>query len=150
MHKFIILMLVLLLGVSFMFAQDTDYYEDQDMETEYESSDEEVGDLLLNKYVVALLCLIFMVGFYVLLLSYYPRLLDKGMSPLAAAATQCLRWSLIVALIIVLGLLALSGFSFSNFAATLANNLGFIIFIVVLWFAYLIIILSNKSKGEAK
>ena len=70
--------------------------------------------------------------------------------PSTAAATQCLRWSLIVALIIVLGLLALSGFSFSNFAATLANNLGFIIFIVVLWFAYLIIILSNKSKGEAK
>ena len=149
MHKFIILMLVLLLGVSFMFAQDTDYYEDQDMETEYESSDEEVGDLLLNKCGGPLVS-----DFHGWVLCAIAQLLPPSAGqrhePLAAAATQCLRWSLIVALIIVLGLLALSGFSFSNFAATLANNLGFIIFIVVLWFAYLIIILSNKSKGEAK
>lgn len=149
MHKFIILMLVLLLGVSFVFAQDMDYDEGQEAEAE-EDLEQDAGTLFRNKYVVALLSLVFMVGFYVLLLSFYHRLLDKGMSPLAAAATQCLRWSLIVALIIVLGLLALSGFSFSNFGATLAGNLGFIIFIVVVWFAYLIIILSNKSKGEAK
>jgi flagellar biosynthesis protein FlhB len=103
-----------------------------------------------NKYLVLALSLFVIIVFYFLLLSHFPNLLAKGINPLTAAATQCLRFSLISAVVILLAIFAMSGFDFSYIGSTFTNNVGLIIFIAVVWLIYLTISISNKSKGAAK
>lgn len=152
MHKCIVLLLIALFSFSIVYAQ---YDENNSTESDTGTTDvmeTSQGNLtvLPSKFVIALLSIILMVGFYFLLLSNFSSILDKDISPLTAAATQCLKFCFLVALILLLALFALSGFVFSNLGQTFANNLGMIIFIAVIWFAYFIITISNKGKGEAK
>jgi NADH:ubiquinone oxidoreductase subunit 5 (subunit L)/multisubunit Na+/H+ antiporter MnhA subunit len=154
MNNFFILLLILTLSFGTLWAQydsynETEYVTDTD-NIQPDSSQEAGMTAMANKYIVILICVVFMIGFYFLLLSHFPKLLDKGLSPLTAAATQCIYFSLISALIILIGVFALSGFSLSSFKQIVIDNIGFMVLILVIWFIYLIIAISNKNKGESK
>ncbi|MDY0126597.1 MAG: hypothetical protein RBR69_00475 [Candidatus Cloacimonadaceae bacterium] len=153
MRKMLILALIVLMGTGLLSAQETSdnddsvYYE----ETVNEDATTDVGvPNPPNKYLVLALSLFVIIVFYFLLLSHFPNLLAKGINPLTAAATQCLRFSLISAVVILLAIFAMSGFDFSYIGSTFTNNVGLIIFIAVVWLIYLTISISNKSKGAAK
>lgn len=153
MRKMLILSLIVLMGTGLLSAQET---IDNDDSVYYEETvnEEDATDVGVpnppNKYLVLALSLFVIIVFYFLLLSHFPNLLAKGINPLTAAATQCLRFSLISAVVILLAIFAMSGFDFSYIGSTFASNVGLIIFIAVIWLIYLTITISNKSKGAAK
>lgn len=150
MYKFIAFFIVLLLCISMLAAQEDVVYDesgDQVYNDQEPEDVEPVTPVVINKYIVALVSLVFIVALYYLFLSLYPKLLENNVGPLAGAATQCLRFALLSAVVILFALFALSGFVMANIRETLEANLGFIIFITVVWFVYLIITISNKSKG---
>lgn len=148
MYKCIVLLLVLMLGINMLAAQEDEYYvEDSDTLVSEESVEVEQSPLILNKYIVALISLAFIAALYYLFLSFFPRVLEKGENPLAGAATQCMKFALASACVILLALFALSGFVFSNLKDTFIANLGFLIFIGLVWFVYFVVTISNKNKG---
>lgn len=149
MIKCLLFLLLLLICIGTLWAQ-YDYIDSESDSNELGTPVETGTDNIPNKYIVISLCVIFIAGFYFLFLGYFPNLLDTGLSPLTAASMQCIRFSIISALIILLGVYALSGFALSNFMQIILNNIGFMSMIVVVWFVYLIIAISNKSKGDSK
>ncbi len=149
MSKITALLLILSLCIGFLPAQEVEYYEDNDsIEQTQEQQTNEIGATpQLNKYVVMLVSVVFIIVFYILLLSLYPKKLAKGLNPLTAAANQCMIFTLVTGIIIFLALLAISGFVFSCFWDTILNNIWYIALIFVIWLIYLVITISNKNKG---
>lgn len=145
--KILVLCLLALL-VSFVLignlrAQDAyvedEYEPDSTYQKDYDMTDEiNTGGYLPNKYLVISVCLMAIAVFYYLFLSMYEKELDRGKSPLKAAAGQCLKFTLVSGLVILCGIFALNGLSFRNIGGFFASSLAYLMIIGLVWIAYLV------------
>jgi len=120
------------------YVEDT-YEPDSTYEKDYDMTDEvNTGGYLPNKYLVISVCLMAIAIFYYLFLSLYEKELDRGKSPLKAAAGQCLKFTLVSGLVILGGLFTLNGLSFRNIGDFLASSLAYLLIIGIVWVAYLV------------
>ena len=133
MRKLLVLLIVLLISFSLLMAQYFDDFEDDEIGASGQSS----------KYIIYVLFIIVSLAVYYLFLSQYPKLLSMGKNPLEAAASQCLKFSGIVFLLLIVMFLSLNGFEMSNAYNTLRDP--WLIVFLILWVVYLIAAMSNKS-----
>lgn len=145
--KYLMLSLLVLM-VSFVLvgnlgAQDAYGYDEYEPDSLYkqgsETTDENNNEgYLPNKYLVISVCLMAIAIFYYLFLSLYDKELDRGKSPLKAAAGQCLKFTLVSGLVILCGMFALNGLSFRNIGDFIASSLAYLMIIGLVWVAYLV------------
>jgi hypothetical protein len=126
-----------------LWAQDAyvedEYEPDSTYQKDYDMTDEiNTGGYLPNKYLVISVCLMAIAIFYYLFLSLYEKELDRGKSPLKAAAGQCLKFTLVSGLVILCGMFALNGLSFRNIGDFIASSLAYLMIIGLVWVAYLV------------
>ncbi len=126
-----------------LWAQDAyvedEYEPDSTYQKDYDMTDEiNTGGYLPNKYLVISVCLVAIAIFYYLFLSLYEKELDRGKSPLKAAAGQCLKFTLVSGLVILCGMFALNGLSFRNIGDFIASSLAYLMIIGLVWVAYLV------------
>jgi hypothetical protein len=126
-----------------LWAQDAyvedEYEPDSTYQKDYDMTDEiNTGGYLHNKYLVISVCLMAIAIFYYLFLSLYEKELDRGKSPLKAAAGQCLKFTLVSGLVILCGMFALNGLSFRNIGDFIASSLAYLMIIGLVWVAYLV------------